>query len=120
MTADVDGSILVPGDVEAAIYPRVSSPSQVDGYSLDTQQQAMLDKAQQLGWRVRVGNVYRETFTGEALFERPLLTQLRQAIARGDVQALILYDVDRFARDPVWVELLTQFPLQKALRVGWR
>src|SRR5947209_2893234 len=99
---------LVEGTFEAAIYPRVSGGAQEDGYSLDTQQAAMLAKARELGWRVRRSNIFRETHTGEDLFERPVLTRLRQKIARGEVEAVLFYDVDRFARDPVWIEMVTQ------------
>lgn len=100
--------ILVEGDLEAAIYPRVSSAAQEDGYSLESQQRAMLVKACELGWRVRRKHVFVETHTGEDLFERPRLTELRAMVARGDIQGIIFYDVDRFARDPVWIEMVTQ------------
>src|SRR5579859_44392 len=100
--------LLVDGTLEAAIYPRVSGGAQEDGYSLDTQQAAMLAKARELGWRVRRANIFRETHTGEDLFERPVLTRLRQRVARGDIEAVLFYDVDRFARDPVWIEMVTQ------------
>ena len=99
---------VVDGTREAAIYPRVSGGAQEDGYSLDTQQAAMLARARELGWRVRRGNIFRETHTGEDLFERPVLTRLRQKVARGAVEAVLFYDVDRFARDPVWIEMVTQ------------
>src|SRR5207302_1635592 len=61
-----------------------------------------------LGWRVHDSNVFTETYTGEDLFERPALTRLHQAVARGDVQAVLFYEVDRFARDPIWIEMVTQ------------
>jgi site-specific DNA recombinase len=100
--------IIVDGGLEAAIYPRVSGGAQEDGYSLDTQQAAMLVKARELGWRVRRSNIFQETHTGEDLFERPVLTRLRQKVAQGDVEGVLFYDVDRFARDPVWIEMVTQ------------
>src|SRR4051794_1233451 len=28
--------------------------------------------------------------------------------SQGDVEAVLFYDVDRFARDPVWIEMVTQ------------
>jgi len=68
----------------------------------------MLERAAGLGWQVPPANIFRETHTGEDLFERPALTRLRQAIARGDIQGVVFYDVDRFARDPVWIEMVTQ------------
>jgi site-specific DNA recombinase len=107
-TLPTANDVLVDGELEAAIYPRVSSAAQEEGYSIESQQAAMLAKARELGWRIRRSNVFRETFTGEDLFERPQLTQLRASIARGDIQGVIFYDVDRFARDPVWIEMVTQ------------
>src|SRR5438876_1097871 len=104
----IDTDVLVDGHIEAAIYPRVSSAAQEAGYSLQTQEAAMLEKARELGWRVRRANVFREIFTGEALFERPKLTQLRAKVAQGELEGVLFYDVDRFARDPVWIEMVTQ------------
>jgi site-specific DNA recombinase len=106
--ADLGELLPIGFTLEAAIYPRVSGGAQEDGYSLDTQQAAMLARARELGWRVRRANIFRETHTGEDLFERPVLTRLRQSVARGDIEAVLFYDVDRFARDPVWIEMVTQ------------
>lgn len=100
--------ILVDGSLEAATYARVSSATQAEGYSLDTQVAGELQRAGELGWRVREVNVIRETHTGEELFERPELTRLRQKVARGEVRGVIFFDVDRFARDPVWIEMVVQ------------
>src|SRR6266498_820962 len=108
MTNINEDELLVDGRIEAAIYPRVSTVAQEAGYSLQTQEAAMLDKARELGWRVRRSNIFREVFTGEALFERPVLTALRAKVAQGDLEGVLFYDVDRFARDPVWIEMVTQ------------
>src|SRR5438270_2265936 len=106
-------TILGRGDLttdatEAALYLRVSSGAQEDGYSLDEQLKDGLAKAASLGWHVLPENVHRETYSGEDIFERPELTRLRQKIAMGDVQAVIYPEIDRFARDPAWVELVVR------------
>src|SRR5437660_9576048 len=72
--------ILVDGTLEAAIYPRVSGGAQEDGYSLDTQQAAMLVKARELGWRVRRSNIFRETHTGMSSIGIPALDQPRRSV----------------------------------------
>ena len=54
----------------------------------------------------QVAEVYRETHSGTDLWERPELTRLRQAMARGDVDALICFDPDRFSRKQVHTALL--------------
>jgi DNA invertase Pin-like site-specific DNA recombinase len=114
-----DDDILVDGAVEGALYPRVSDPKQLDGYSIETQLDAMLVRAHELRWRIRKRHVFTETHTFEDLFERPALTRLRQAIARGDVVGMLIFDCDRFARDPVWIEMVTQEALHFGATVAF-
>lgn len=83
----------------AAIYIRVSSVGQEDGFSLDTQEERCRAYAAQHGYEV--SDVYREVFTGVELWERPQLTALREAVRRHEVDAVIAYAIDRLARDPV-------------------
>jgi site-specific DNA recombinase len=45
--------------------------------------------------------VMREVHTGQELWERPVLTEIRDMIRRGEVDVLVAYSVDRLARDPV-------------------
>src|SRR5215813_1297868 len=94
--------------LEGAIYPRVSSVAQTDGFSLETQERGQLARAAELGWRILPEHIFRETHTGEELFERPQLTRLRRLIADGTIKGVIFFDVDRFARDPVWIEMVVQ------------
>lgn len=77
----------------AAIYARVSTEKQGDGYSLSTQIEACQQYAAELGFQV-VGE-YVDKLTGSN-FERP---ELQRAIAlTGKVDALICYVQDRLAR----------------------
>src|SRR4051812_48833528 len=88
--------------LRAAIYVRVSSVSQEqDGTSLQTQGAACRAYALAHGYSVDDGDVYREVFTGVELWERPLLTRLRDAVRRREVGVVVAYAIDRLARDPV-------------------
>ena len=88
----------------AAVYVRVSTDKQEANYSLPTQEERCHAYAAQHGYQV--AGVYRETHTGTELWERPELTRLRQAMARGEVDALICFDPDRFSRRQVHTALL--------------
>lgn len=86
----------------AAVYPRVSSKQQEDNYSLDTQLAACIAHAERLGYVVEERHVFREVYTGVDYWERPQMTRLREAIRNGEIDAVVFYSVDRFARDPVF------------------
>jgi len=85
----------------AALYPRVSTDGQErDGTSLETQQQACLKRALELGYDVPERFMVRETYSGLTL-DRPRLNEVRQWVRDGEVQAVVAYALDRLSRDPV-------------------
>lgn len=86
--------------MKAAIYTRISSDSQEEGTSLDTQRQACLAKAEELGYEVPGELIFRETYSGLEL-ERPMLEQLRELVRGKQVNAVICYCLDRLSRDPI-------------------
>lgn len=86
----------------AGIYIRVSSRIQeTDGASLGTQEQSCQRFAQEQGFDLLADQQYREIHTGTELWERPELTRLRAAMARGQFRHLICHSIDRLSRDPV-------------------
>jgi site-specific DNA recombinase len=90
------------GPRRAAIYLRVSSVGQEqDGTSLDTQEERDRAHAAAQGYAVDEGHVYREVYSGVELWERPKLTALREAIRHRAIDVVIVYAIDRLARDPV-------------------
>jgi len=93
----------------AALYPRVSDPGQRDNYSLGTQEEAMRAYAAEHGYTVDDAHVYREVFTGTELDERPELTRLRDAMARGEFDIMIAYDPDRFSRNMIHSAMMMYF-----------
>lgn len=83
--------------MRAAIYIRVSSEEQArHGYSLDAQRAACRERALALGAEA-VLECADEGVSG-TLLDRPGLTRLRELVHRGEVDRVIIYDPDRFAR----------------------
>src|SRR5438105_2060659 len=85
----------------AAVYCRVSTTDQKDeGTSLDTQRDACLAHAQQLGYDVPPELIFLEDWPGTTL-DRPLLDQLRKLVRERTTSAVIVYVADRLSRgDP--------------------
>jgi site-specific DNA recombinase len=79
----------------AAIYARVSTEEQVGNTSLRGQVDACREYAQQHGYLVT--KEVQEDFSGARL-DRPGLTEIRDMIAGGELQALVVYEADRLSR----------------------
>lgn len=83
----------------AVVYIRVSSKPQVDGKSLQTQEQECFRFAERNGWNVI--EVFREEAESAKFADRPellkALTYCRKN--QGKVQSFIVYKLDRFARN---------------------
>ncbi len=88
----------------AALYCRVSTNGQEDGYSLDVQEQACREYATEQG--LEVVAVYREVFSGAELYARPTLSECRTAMDQRLFDTLIVLDPDRFSRDQIHTALL--------------
>jgi site-specific DNA recombinase len=87
--------------MKAAIYCRVSTEDQErEGTSLQSQKEACLKKAHELGYEVPEELVFIETCSGLTL-ERPELTRLRELIRNREIEGFIAYTLDRLSRDPV-------------------
>jgi site-specific DNA recombinase len=74
----------------------VSTAAQEDNFSLDTQEAGCRAFSAEHGWTVTV--VFREVHTGAELFERPRLTELRDAMRRGEFDVLLVHAQDRLSR----------------------
>src|SRR5438105_10858686 len=82
----------------AAVYARVSTTEQADkGYSLPTQIASCQALARREGYAIPGDHVFVDDYTGTAL-RRPALTALRELIRRRQIQALLIYDIDRLSR----------------------
>lgn len=97
-----------------AIYARVSTAAQAEkGYSLETQIEACKQKAISLGADY-IKNYVDDGYSG-AYLERPALDELRDALAAGLHDYVIVYDTDRLARDTMLLLLLTEEIEKKAV-----
>ena len=89
----------------AAIYCRVSGEAQErEGTSLDSQREACLAKAKELGYDT--GPFVLSEVGSRLTFDRPKLNQLRQWVRDKQVDAVIIYVLDRLSGDPVHIVIL--------------
>ncbi|HEL1556008.1 TPA: recombinase family protein [Streptococcus suis] len=81
--------------MRAAIYTRVSTFDQVNGYSLDMQEFLAIDYCQKNG--VDEYKIYRDEVTG-AKFDRPQLQRLLADIQNKQIDIVIIHKLDRLSR----------------------
>ncbi len=77
-------------------YVRVSSDGQRDNYSLETQRESCVEIAELQG--CTMVDIVEEVYTGTML-ERPKLTGVRNRIANGEEEVVLVYDQDRLSRN---------------------
>ena len=84
--------------MRAAIYCRVSTEDQErEGTSLESQRDACVAMANELGYEVPEQCTLIETYSGLTL-ERPQLIKLRQRAKDGEIHAVIVHTPDRLSR----------------------
>jgi site-specific DNA recombinase len=83
--------------MRSALYARVSSDEQTQGYSLETQIQRMQEYAKRNG--LNVAHTFVEDFSGMYL-DRPELEKLLALVEQREVEAVVCYSADRFTRVP--------------------
>jgi len=79
----------------AVIYARVSSSSQVNGYSLDEQVRICKDACRRMRWKVKY--VFKENCSGASV-ERPEFQRMLEKAWNGEFDVLVFWKLDRFAR----------------------
>ncbi len=88
--------------MRVAIYRRVSTPGQTEGFSLETQFEELTQLADSKGW---IWDDYCDPgISGEKLEERPQMVELLSRIA--DYQAVLVSDPSRLARDELVFALI--------------
>lgn len=96
----------------AAIGLRVSSEKQADeGYSIQSQLRRNMEYAQSLELHVPDEYVFTEVFTGTTS-DRPGLNQIKELAQAHRIDALVVYNADRFFRNRIEAYLTRKF-LQK-------
>ena len=90
------------------IYARLSTRRQEQGgISLDTQVEGCLERAEEVNVRIPSQNIMREQGSG-ADPQRPMFRMLNTAIQNGHIDALFLYSPDRYTREPLYAEMLSE------------
>lgn len=103
--------------MRAALYLRVSSSGQEDGYSLETQEARCRAFAADRGWNL-VG-IWSDTHTGAEWRERPGLTALREAVRRGMTDVVVAYALDRLSRRQAHISILADEFAQAGARLAF-
>jgi len=92
--------------MRAAIYCRVSTEDQErEGTSLQSQLEACRNYCQDRDYDVDYR--FNEAYSGLTL-ERPKLNELRELVRNGQIDAIVVYCLDRLSRDPTHGVILTQ------------
>jgi len=89
-----------------AIYIRVSSRGQKDGFSLETQEASCRAKLKELGFDLSQVVVYREIQSAATYRDRPQLSALREEIRQGHISIVACHAVDRLSRNTTHLHVL--------------
>jgi site-specific DNA recombinase len=81
-----------------ALYARVSTERQAEQQTSEQQVARLRAYAQQRGWPLDEAHLYRDEGYSGATLNRPALDRLRDALARGEVDILLVTSPDRLAR----------------------
>ena len=87
----------VPGTVAA--YLRVSSRLQQQRETIASQREAVLEHAGSRGWIIPEDQVFAADGVSGATLDRPALEALRDAVASGRVETVLVWSVDRLSRN---------------------
>ncbi len=85
---------------KTAIYARVSSEEQVQGYSLDAQLRACREYVKARGWEIAAEYVEEgKSAATPVLSKRPQFQAMMAAAQRGEFGVIIVHKLDRFSRN---------------------
>ena len=86
--------------MRAALYARVSSEEQVEGYSIDAQLRQCRDYAKNQGWTVVAEYVDEgRSARAEDTSKRPKFKAMLEAAKNREFDILIVHKLDRFSRN---------------------
>src|ERR671918_2745060 len=86
--------------MRAVAYIRVSDPSQLEGYSLDTQERLFLQHCKNKGWTPL--QVYRgegRSAHSDSIRKRPVFRQLLEDAGQSQFDVVVVHTLDRWARN---------------------
>ena len=82
------------------IYCRVSSDVQLQGYSLQAQELAGIEKAKQLGFDYQLHVDGGKSAKDDDITNRPAITELIRLVDAGEISHLFVTEADRLTRSP--------------------
>ena len=78
--------------MRAVAYLRVSSTSQIDGYSLDAQERLFMESCRSHGWQsVRVYREEGRSAHSDSVNKRPEMRQLLRDAVKGDFDLVVVH-----------------------------
>src|SRR5215212_5690628 len=81
-----------------ALYARVSTERQAESQTIEQQLERLYAYAAQQAWSSGPEQIYRDDGVSGARLDRPALDRLRDAVARGEVDRILITSPDRLAR----------------------
>lgn len=82
--------------IKAAVYTRVSTEEQINGFSLEEQERKCKAAIESKGW------IYTQTYTDPGVSGRTMnrqgLQKMLKAIDNGEINAVVIYKLDRLSR----------------------
>jgi site-specific DNA recombinase len=100
--------------VKAAIYCRVSTQEQTDGWSLESQYESCREYADAEGFRVV--RRFEDVHSGQE-YDRPAFGRLLRLAREGAFSRIVVWRMDRFGRDPAWNLLLERDLWEKGVQI---
>jgi len=92
----------------AALYARVSSAKQQLNENIASQVAAVEEYARQNDYQISLQHLYKDDGFSGARLDRPALDRLRDAVAQGEVEAVLILSPDRLARQFAYQYLVVE------------
>jgi site-specific DNA recombinase len=92
----------------AALYARVASTRQQQRDTIASQVAALLEYAQLHQYHVSPQHLFQDDGYSGASLDRPALDRLRDTVAAGEVEAVLVLSPDRLARQFAYQYLITE------------
>jgi site-specific DNA recombinase len=87
--------------MRVAIYARVSTQHQAQAQTIEQQLDRLTVYVQQQGWTLPEERIFRDDGYSGATLSRPGLDRLRDLVAAGELEQIVITDPDRLARNYV-------------------
>src|ERR1035437_5234806 len=101
-----------------AIYARVSTEEQREGQTIESQISEAEKFASQNNWVVT--DIYKDEGWSGSMLARPELDRLRDDAIKGGIEAVLINDVDRLARDVTHLGIIKRDLEREGVRLIFR